>query len=395
MMARTQFNKFSADRRLYLCSLFITVLSVLPSIGQIDTTVKKPVNLADTDGQDLKDLNDANRKQPEDQKPPVRYLSLFEEEDLLKVSLRFDVAKFLKKADRDQSVDGTMTIHFSETDEMERKVTLKYRGQSRFERCKYPPARITFKKPVYEVSDSGRIKNIKLVNQCQPGSTFGEYVIREYLVYKLYNVLTDTSFRARLISLDLVDSENKRKTITQFGILLEPEALLAERLNLTEVKTKMLSQSHMFPDMIDRLAIFNYMIANWDWSVPGQHNVTVFTSLNYELGGLGIPVPFDFDLTGVVNAEYAIPPPGLGIETNRDRLFSGICRTREVYQNELMAFLGKKDEFYSVITEFPYLGKSDKRDIIAFLDQFFDQLEKQRSMDSLIDLLLANCKGSR
>src|SRR5690606_4107298 len=126
-------------------------------------------------GQELKSRKDANNKEQQDQKPPERYLSLFEEEDLLKVSLRFDVAKFLKKAERDQSVDGILTLHFSETDELERKVTLKYRGQSRFERCKYPPTRITFKKPLYEVSDSGRIKNLKLVNQCQQGSSYGEY----------------------------------------------------------------------------------------------------------------------------------------------------------------------------------------------------------------------------
>lgn len=382
----------NTGRTLYCSMLLLCVLSVLPSYGQIDTTLKGAVRPVDTAGQKKIGLTDSTGTELQGQKPPGRYLSLFEEDDLLKISLSFDVARFLKKADRDQSVDGIMTIHFSQSDSLESKVVLKYRGQSRFERCRYPPTRITFKKPLYELSDSGRIKNIKLVNQCQQGSVYGDYVIREYLVYKLYNVLTDTSFRARLISLDIIDSEKKRKTITQFGILLEPEKLLEKRLNLTEVITKSLSQKHMFPVMINRLAIFNYMVSNWDWSVPGQHNIRVFTSLNPELGGVGIPVPFDFDLTGVVNAEYAIPPPGLGIEANRDRLFLGICRNREVYQHELMTFLDKKEEFYSVITDFPYLGKADKRDIISFLDQFFNQLEKPRSLDSLIDYFLEKCK---
>lgn len=386
------FRKGHAGRTLYCSLLLICALSVLPAYGQIDTILKGVVWPPDTAGQKLISLTDTTGTEKQGQKPPDRYLSLFEEDDLLKISLSFDVAKFLKKGDRDQSVDGIMTIHFSKSDSMESKVILKYRGQSRFERCRYPPTRITFRKPMYEVSDSGRIKNIKLVNQCQQGSVYGDYVIREYLVYKLYNVLTDTSFRARLISMDIIDSENKRKTITQFGILLEPEKLLEKRLNLIEVTTKSLSQKHMYPAMIDRLAIFNYMVSNWDWSVPGQHNITVFTSLKPELGGVGIPVPFDFDLTGVVNAEYAIPPPGLGIEVNRDRLFLGICRNREVYQRELMAFLDKKEEFYSVITDFPYLGKADKRDIITFLDQFFNQLEKPRSLDSLIDYFLEKCK---
>jgi hypothetical protein len=59
---------------------------------------------------------------------------------------------------------------------------------------------------------------------------------------------------------------------------------------------------------------------------------------------------------------------------------------------ELMMFLDKKDEFYSVINNYPYLGKAAKKDIISFLDQFFDQLEKPRTLDNLIDLFLYSCK---
>ncbi len=403
MNAKSDYKTCGADRHLSFYILLFFVVSVLPSHGQIDTTVQELRSAVDTIGQNLTGQIDATGKVLKNQidttvqelqghKTPGRYLALFEEEYLLEVSLRFDVSKFVKKAERDQSIDGIMTMHFSQTDSLESKVTLKYRGQSRFERCRYPPTRITFKKPLYEVPDSGRIKKMKLVNQCQQGSVYGDYVIREYLVYKLYNVLTDTSFRARLISLNFIDSENKRKTITQYGILIEPEGLLEHRLNMLEVRTKTLSMRHMYPHMIDRIAIFNYMVSNWDWSVAGQHNISVFTSLNPELAGLGIPVPFDFDLTGVVNADYAIPPPGLGIETNRDRMFLGICRTREAYQGELMAFLEKKEEFYSIVTNFPYLSKAEKRDIIVFLDQFFDQLEKPRSFDKMIDYFLGNCK---
>jgi hypothetical protein len=108
---------------------------------------------------------------------------------------------------------------------------------------------------------------------------------------------------------------------------------------------------------------------------------------------LGIPVPFDFDLAGVVNADYAIPLPEMGISSNRDRLFSGICRPAETYKQTLMMFLDKKEEFYAVVNDFPYLERSSKRDIIWFLNQFFDQLEKERSLNRLIiDNFLRTCK---
>jgi len=370
MNADSDFRAGLVYRRRILGILHLMVLSVMISYGQIDTTEQA------TDKQDH----------------PGRYLSLFEDDDLLEVSLLFDVSSFLKKADRNQSLDGTLTMHFSETDSLESKVTVKYRGQSRYERCRFPPARITFKKPIYEVSDSGRIKKMKLVNQCQSGPSYENYIIKEYLVYKLYGVLTDTAFRVRLVKLNLLDSEKKRKPASQYGILIEPEELLESRLKITEVKTEAVSLRHMYPSLIDQVAIFNYMVSNWDWSVPGQHNVSVFASSQPGSAGMGIPIPFDFDLTGVVNADYAIPPPDMSIETNRERLFSGICRTREVYHSELQEFLEKKGEFYAVINDSPYLSNMAKKDVISFLNQFFDQLEKPRNRDNLIDTFLETCK---
>ena len=371
LKVRSENRPGGTGRHLLFCLLLVLGPSIVPSYGQTDTPDQKQ----------------------HDKDAPGRYLSLFEDEDILEVSLHFDVSKFMKKADRDQSIDGIMTMHFSQTDSMERKVTVKYRGQSRYERCRYPPARIVFKKPVYEGSDAGRIKKIKLVNQCQPGSSFGDYVIREYLVYKLYNVVTDTSFRARLVRLSYIDTEKKRRPIIQYGILLEPEGLVESRLNLLEVNTKALSMRHMLPTMIDRIAIFNYMVSNWDWSVPGQHNISVFSSPVVELAGQGVPIPFDFDLAGVVNADYAIPMPETGLKNNRDRTFLGICRSREVFESELLEFLAKKDDFYSVIDDSPYLSKAAKRDITVFLDQFFDQLEKPKSFERMVDLFLAKCKN--
>ncbi|MCU0377267.1 MAG: hypothetical protein MUC78_03320 [Bacteroidales bacterium] len=353
-----------------LALLALVVLSALPAAGQIDTTEQEQTD------------HDSDR----------RYISLFDTDDILEVFLYLDLSTFLLKKDRAASFDGRMVIPLSETDSLDKKVTVNYRGKSRYERCRYPPMRVTFKKPLYESSDSGKIKKIKLVNQCQANPQHEEYIIREYLVYKLYSVLTDTSFRVRLLKVNFIDTKKERKPIVHYGIFVEPEELLEKRTNSLEIKTKALTQEHMFPAMIDRLAVFNYMVSNWDWSVPGQHNVMVLKSSRLDKAGLGIPVPFDFDLTGVVNADYAIPPPGIGIETNRDRMFTGICRTSEVYREVLLMFLDRKDEFYSVINNYPYLSKADKKDITLFLDQFFVQLEKPRGLDNLIDIFLDNCK---
>ena len=91
------------------------------------------------------------------------------------------------------------------------------------------------------------------------------------------------------------------------------------------MKTTSLTQRDIDPYVMDRLAIFNYMVSNWDWSIAGQHNVEVIKPVNNNSAGLGKAIPYDFDLTGVVNAEYAVPPPSLGIKDIRERLFLGVC----------------------------------------------------------------------
>lgn len=321
-----------------------------------------------------------------------QYVSLFENDEQLDVSIYLDLSSFLRKTDRNSSFDALMTMYFSQTDTVQSKVSISYRGQSRYDLCRFPPMKVRFKKPVYEASDSGRIKKIKLVNQCQPGYNYEEYVIREYLVYKLYEVLTDTCYRTRLLKISFIDTEKKRKPLVQYGIFIEPDAVLAGRTNTVEAKSGSVRQSHMFPAMIDRIAVFNYMVSNWDWAVISRHNIKVFIPADYGQAMLGIPVPFDFDLAGVVNADYALPLPETGISSNRDRKFSGICRSRETYLQTLMLFLDKKEEFYTVVNDFPYLGKSAKKDITWFLDQFFDQMEKEKSLNRLIDNFLQTCR---
>lgn len=370
MKIRYELKSSQADRLRFLSLLAFFALSVFPSPGQNDTT---NVNEQKTD-------------------TPKRILTLFDSDEPLEISLEFDMKYFLEKTDKAETFNGGLTMRFSEADSMDRKITIKYRGESRYTNCGYAPMEINFKKPVYLDSDSGRVKKIKLVHQCQRGALYEEYIKREYLVYKLYNVLTDTSYRVRMLKINYIDSKKIKKPVTLYGFFIEPRNILARRTNTLVVKTTSLTQRDMIPETIDRVAIFNYMISNWDWSVPGQHNVDVVKSSRYDVSGLGMPVPFDFDLSGVVNAEYAIPPPGLGIANNRERLFTGICRSKEIFKEDLMMFLNKKEKFYSIINEYPYLGKSSKRDITMLLDQFFNQLEKQKSFDNLIDLFLDRCK---
>jgi hypothetical protein len=254
----------------------------------------------------------------------------------------------------------------------------------------FAPIELNLKKANFGYSDLNKISKLKLVPQCSSGREKEDYVLREYLTYKLFNVLTDTSFRVRLLVVNYIDAQKNKKPVKQYGFFIEPAEMLAARTNSLLVKSVNLNQKNIIPKIMDRLAIFNYMIGNYDWSVPGLHNILVIKPLVIESTGLGIALPYNFDWAGLVNASYAIPSKEVGIENVRERIFIGICRSKDVYLKDLEQFVDKKEEFYRVVNEFPYLDQKEKKDVTGYLDGFFNQLAGNKDM--LINTLINSSK---
>lgn len=316
-------------------------------------------------------------------------LKLFESDELLNISLRFDLTSYTRKKPTEDYLKAVITFHLNEKDSVNKNIRLMSRGIFRNENCYLPPMELNFKKANFAYTDSNKVSKMKLAVQCNPGSAFENYLLREYLIYKLFNILTDTSFRVRLLKINYIDTFKPKKPVTQYGFLIEPLDMVGARTNSSEVLSKALNQNSITVRSMNRVAIFNYMIGNYDWSVQGQHNVKVIKTLNYDPSGLGLAIPYDFDLTGLVDASYAVPSSAMGIKSIRDRLFLGICRSKEVYREALKEFTDKKEGFYKVINEFPYLNQNSKKEMISYLDDFFKMIDDR---NTIIDIFLKNCK---
>jgi len=322
---------------------------------------------------------------------PKKSFRLFEDQELLEITLRYDLTSYFRNKPKEGYLNANITFHQSKTDSLSKEVRLRTRGIFRKGYCTFSPIELNFKKVDFGYSDLNKISKLKLVPQCKPGIENGKYVLKEYLAYKLFNLLTDTSFRVRLLKINYIDSLKKRKNFTQYGFFIEPVEMLAKRTNTIQVKSKALNQKNIYPYLMDRLAIFNYMIGNFDYSIPGQHNVKVIKPLVIDPRQLGIAVPYDFDWTGLVNASYAIPDDKIvPVKSITERLFLGICRSREIYENDLKIFIAKKDEFYKVINEFPYLNTRDKKEVTDYLDEFYNHLT---GYNNVLDTFLRNCKN--
>ena len=313
-------------------------------------------------------------------------LHLFDSDDVLHIALRFNVSAFIRKKSKTEYQDAVMTINPGQADSIHINVRLKSRGQFRNTYCYFPPVELNLKNS--EVRYSG-LDKIKLVMPCNTGTDFQDYILREFLTYKLYSIMTDTSFRVRLLSVDMIETQKQRKPVRQYGFFIEPVEMLAGRTSTTVISTMAINQKNIKDYSIDRVAIFNYMIGNYDWAVPNQHNVKVIKPLAFDPSGLALAVPYDFDWTGLVNASYAVPADNVGIESVRQRIFLGICRPKETYKQDLREFVEKKEMFFKVINDFPLLSRNSKQYMINYLNEFYGQIE---SKDDITNTFLNSCK---
>jgi len=286
---------------------------------------------------------------------------LFTSDEILNLSFRFDITQYRRKKPKEEYMNAVLTYHINEKDSLNKEIKLRSRGVMRNEYCDFPPIRLNFGKTEFEKSDLEKIDKLKMVTHCKTGNE--DYLLKEYLVYKLYNVLTDNSFRVRLVKVDYINTAKESKPIETYAFLIEPIEFLAERTKSTPIKPTNLTQKNIIPEIMDRMAIFNYMIGNTDWSVPILQNCKVLSVLNINNPGLGVIVPYDFDYSGLVNTDYAIPFEGLNLKSVRERRYLGICRSEDVFINALKEFNDKKEEFYKVINDFPLLSAKTKKEM--------------------------------
>jgi hypothetical protein len=352
-------------RKVVLIHTILILLAVFPAFSQPDT-LDSPLTAADTLMTDF---------------------GLFTSENVLNLSLSFDITQYTRKKSKTEYLPATLTYHISRTDSISKAIKVRSRGEMRNGYCSFPPIRLNLKKGDFKNTELNSIDKIKMVTHCEYGNE--ENLFKEFLIYKLFNVLTDTSFRVRMVKVDYINTTKARKPIETFAFLIEPVGIMASRLNITPVEAVNLTQNSIMPKLMDRLAIFNYMIGNTDWSVPNQHNVKIMAGKSMNSIALGVIIPYDFDYSGLVNAEYAIPYEPLGLSSVRERWYMGVCRSEEEFRQALAEFVNKKEAFYKVIHDFPFLADKVKKEMIDYLESFYKDIDKR---NTLLQNLMNECK---
>ena len=314
---------------------------------------------------------------------------LFAEETPLKIHLTFDYKTFIKGKFKDEYQPAEISIFVDSQTVITQPIKMKARGNFRKRFCQFPPIRLNFKPANFDQPSLKQLDKLKLVTNCKYQDAFQQYILKEYLVYKLYNLMTPYSFKVRLLDITYIDSKGKKKPLTRYGFIIEDIDQLASRNNCLELDIASLPPAQTDREQLSLIGIFQYMIGNTDWYLGNMHNLKL-VKLKDPVVSRNFLVPYDFDYSGMVNAHYAIPADGLGIESVRERLYRGYCRTEQEFQATFQKFIDRKDQMYQLINDFSLLDKRSKYEMTSFLDSFFEDLN---SRNIIRRVFLSECLG--
>ncbi|NQU87706.1 MAG: hypothetical protein HQ541_18295 [Mariniphaga sp.] len=299
-------------------------------------------------------------------------INIFETDELLNITLQFDITSFIKNKLKGKYQNATFQIHYGNNQLISKTIRLKARGEFRRDKCFLPPIRLNFKTDPLE--KEGLVEKVKLVTHCSNVKKYENFILKEYLIYKLYNVLTDNSFRVRLLNISYIDTGEKRKNYQNYGFIIEPIELLAVRNEATVINPDIIRKESVIEEDADLVALFQYMIGHTDWRIEGGHNLKYIKSINLNPNKV-IPVPYDFDFSGFVGASYSYPQVWTSIKTVQEREYLGYCRNNdEAYLGNINLFNDKKDEIFEIIEEFEYLSEREKTKALKYIEEFYSQI---------------------
>jgi hypothetical protein len=309
---------------------------------------------------------------------PVKF---FQDESLIDVTINMDMRGLISgKLKEGLKFPAEFSAKFSDNSEMTGPVTMEVRGKTRRQMCFLPPLKINFKNK--EGTGFSSLGSIKLVNVCEIGKKDNaEYLMKEYLIYKMYNLLTDKSFRVRLLRINYIDTEGKRKPIKELGFLLEDVKDLAKRMDFVETKRPLRHTELANRQQLTMVSMFEYMIGNTDWSVPARHNIKLIVT-KADTNAVPIPIPYDFDHSGIVKTDYALPPPHLEISDVTQRLYRGFPRTMEELQVVIDEFLLQKPKMYKIIEDCEFISAGTKKNMLSYMNGFYHTITQSKNINT-------------
>ncbi len=320
---------------------------------------------------------------------------LFASDEVLDITLTAPFRQIDRERDKEQEYEGFVSYSDADGSDVQLDARFEVRGNYRLRSdvCRYSQLWVDLRRR--QVSDTlfeGQ-NRLKLVVQCRQQSSYSDYIIKEFLAYQMFNRLTSTGFGTRLVNVTYDYSDDEGESRTHLGLLVENKDTVAEREGATNVELNRVNLALLEPKQSTLVALFMLMIGNTDFSLAAGpegdeccHNAKLL-----DVNGSYIPIPYDFDGSGFVNASYAADPnPSFGIRNNRQRLFRGYCIHNDHVESTIPVFLQAQQEIFTLVEESAIESGRGKQAAVGYLEDFFELISDPGEIE---DEIFDECRG--
>lgn len=264
---------------------------------------------------------------------------------------------------------------------------IKIRTRGRFRRmkdvCGFPPMRLNFNKSQTKGTLFRKQNKVKLVTHCQSSSRYEQVLLREYLAYRILNILTDTSYRVRLLRITYVNTEKNNRETVRNGFIIEHRDRLARRIGKPVLEIPRTRIAALNPQYSNLISMYHYLIGNTDFSpilaAKGEtccHNHVLFGTQDTPLWS----VPYDFDQAGFVFAPHASPNEKFRLRSVKERLYRGRCVNNEHIDANIALYRSHHEEMLQLIAEFDPATAGSKKMMARYIDKFYATIDSPRQV---------------
>ena len=294
---------------------------------------------------------------------------LHAQSEVLEVRLEADFDHLFQQEGEDEKHPALFVWTDADGTEHEELIKVKLRGKYRRQVCDFKPLMLKFSKKSLARQGLSDHNDLKLVTHCTGSKLAGKSaVLREHLAYQLYAHLTPRSFRTQLLRITYVNSRTHERT-RRWAMIIEDTDEMAERLGGVEMDEVMNLPANTVDLRQEQLmSVFQLMIGNQDYNLRSCRNVKYVFPHD---GSPAIAVPYDFDFTGMVNADYAVPNPNYPVVSIFDRVWLGRPATEQELSSITAYLTHERKNLIALVDDYKLLQEEERQAIIDYLDSFY------------------------
>lgn len=286
---------------------------------------------------------------------------------------------------------GEGTLHYTDAagDLKEVNVRISTGRGMRSDYCHFPPLTLGLDATEIAGTPFEGLGALYLTTHCRRGSQNEQYMYLEYLIYRMYPLVTEYALAVRRMKISYEDTDARQPAVEAYAYVIEDVDATAARLGMSRINVPSQELKDIDLRSLAMLSLFQFMIGNTDWSAlsprppePCCHNAHIVAHPDNDTKHFVIA--FDFDQAGLINAHYATPSKILPIRSVQQRLYRGFCAEQPYLAEAIDALNRARPHIEELFRDDPFLNERSRARALDYIAESFRIINTDRTLQAEI-----------